>query len=56
LLGGVLGGIPANLQLRLFGDGLDKLRDFFDLVNKTAESYSEQPVEVLDWPTAPVRG
>jgi predicted nuclease of predicted toxin-antitoxin system len=47
----VPGGIPADVQTRLFASVLDEIETMSDLVNRIVEVYSDGSVEVRDWPT-----
>ncbi|WP_192884600.1 hypothetical protein [Paramagnetospirillum kuznetsovii] len=46
----VPGGIPTELQLRLFANALDAIEPMADLVNRIVEAYSDGTVELRDWP------
>lgn len=46
----VPGGIPAEIQLRLFASVLDTIEPLADLVNRIVEVYSDGTVEIRDWP------
>ena len=47
----VPGSIPAETQVRLFGDVLDAIESKDDLMNKIVEVYSDGSVEIRDWPS-----
>lgn len=46
----VPGGIPTEVQLRLFACVLDAVEQAPDLVNRIVEVYSDGTVEIRDWP------
>ncbi|OAN52787.1 DUF5615 family PIN-like protein [Magnetospirillum moscoviense] len=46
----VPGGIPAEVQVRLFAAVLDEVEPMADLVNRIVEVYSDGSVEIRDWP------
>lgn len=48
----VPGGIPAEVQLRLFGAALDAMEPLPDLVNRIVEVYSDGSVDIRDWPAS----
>ncbi len=47
----VPGGIPVEVQLRLFAKVLDVIEPMPDIVNRIVEVYSDGAVELRDWPT-----
>ncbi|EME72031.1 hypothetical protein H261_00590 [Paramagnetospirillum caucaseum] len=46
----VPGGIPAEVQVRLFAAVLDEVEAMADLVNRIVEVFSDGSVEIRDWP------
>lgn len=46
----VPGGIPAEVQLRLFAAALDAVESSPDLVNRIVEVFSDGSVDIRDWP------
>jgi len=46
----VPGGIPVDIQLRLFSCALDVIEKRSDLINQIIEVYSDGSVKVTEWP------
>ncbi|WP_096704754.1 DUF5615 family PIN-like protein [Magnetospirillum sp. 15-1] len=46
----VPGGIPTDIQLRLFACVLDVVEQKTDLMNRIVEVYSDGTVDIRDWP------